>query len=233
MESTTGIGSGIYTGKVTRRIRDLYGIDGTYDGDIVKGICCPACALIRNDREVRRREEEKHVCHTLSTVGEPYRRERPMSAAALGTRMKYVAQTVTWPDEGTSDRGNWDGAQELRDIRLERVAPPPNAHRNKANGPHAASDDPQDIFEPRDDRTSREATVLSPITEQVSEDTDAGNAARFVENNPFRAIRAALQTSPESTSQHASPQSSFGSEPDRGPMEPQGPPSSCYDGAGY
>ncbi|KAK4451927.1 PLAC8 family-domain-containing protein [Podospora aff. communis PSN243] len=51
------IGSGIYTGKQTKRIRERYNIEGTYCDDVVKGIFCQPCSLIRNDIEIRRREK--------------------------------------------------------------------------------------------------------------------------------------------------------------------------------
>lgn len=53
------IGSGIYTGKETTRIREKYGIKGTAGDDITKGIFCQPCSLVRNDLEIRQREGMK------------------------------------------------------------------------------------------------------------------------------------------------------------------------------
>lgn len=53
------VGSGVYTGRQTHQIRKKYGIEGTYSDDIIKGIFCQPCSLIRNELEVRRREGEK------------------------------------------------------------------------------------------------------------------------------------------------------------------------------
>ncbi|KAK0652312.1 PLAC8 family-domain-containing protein [Cercophora newfieldiana] len=51
------IGSGIYTGKQTKRIRKTYNIKGNYCDDVAKGIFCQPCSLIRNDLEIRQREK--------------------------------------------------------------------------------------------------------------------------------------------------------------------------------
>lgn len=59
------IGSGIYTGRETRRIRNAYRIKGTYCDDITKGIFCQPCSLIRNDLEIRRREKDRGLELTL------------------------------------------------------------------------------------------------------------------------------------------------------------------------
>ncbi|KAK4230381.1 hypothetical protein QBC38DRAFT_357175 [Podospora fimiseda] len=55
---TGGIGSGVYTGKQTRQVREAYGIKGDYTDDVVKGIFCQPCSLIRNGLEIRRRKNE-------------------------------------------------------------------------------------------------------------------------------------------------------------------------------
>ncbi|KAK1766263.1 hypothetical protein QBC33DRAFT_542351 [Phialemonium atrogriseum] len=73
--------------------------------------------------------------------------------------------------------------------------------------------------------------MLSPINEGEPEDTTRAGTPRFVENSPFRNIRATLQTSPEFTSQHASPRSSFSSIREEGLLE-RCVPSSSFDGAG-
>ncbi|KAK3945783.1 hypothetical protein QBC46DRAFT_424524 [Diplogelasinospora grovesii] len=56
---TLYIGSGVYTAKQTKRIRESYGIRGTYRDDVFKGICCQPCSLTRNQLEIRQREFEK------------------------------------------------------------------------------------------------------------------------------------------------------------------------------
>ena len=55
-----GIGSGIYTAKQTRRVRETYGIPGSHHKDLVAGILCQPCSQIRNELEVRVREKDKH-----------------------------------------------------------------------------------------------------------------------------------------------------------------------------
>ncbi|KAK0720537.1 hypothetical protein B0H67DRAFT_643780 [Lasiosphaeris hirsuta] len=55
------IGSGIFTAKQTKRIRETYSIKGTYGDDVAKGIFCQPCSLIRNELEVRRRETDKRA----------------------------------------------------------------------------------------------------------------------------------------------------------------------------
>ncbi|KAM7218934.1 hypothetical protein V8F06_005670 [Rhypophila decipiens] len=54
--SSCYIGSGVYTGRETHRIRHKYLISGDYLQDIVNGICCQPCSLVRNEAEIRRRE---------------------------------------------------------------------------------------------------------------------------------------------------------------------------------
>ncbi|KAK0739286.1 hypothetical protein B0T21DRAFT_435995 [Apiosordaria backusii] len=54
---TLCIGSGVYVGKQTHHVRKTYGIQGKYSDDIAQGIFCQPCSLIRNELEVRRRED--------------------------------------------------------------------------------------------------------------------------------------------------------------------------------
>ncbi|KAK4193034.1 hypothetical protein QBC35DRAFT_469359 [Podospora australis] len=94
---TVGIGSGVYTAKQTREIRQTYGIKGKYGDDVVKGIFCQPCSLIRNGLEVRRRtrdraniellqaplplgEQTYHPLFTMST-NDAYRAEPQMSTS--------------------------------------------------------------------------------------------------------------------------------------------------------
>lgn len=46
---------GILAGLKREKIRSTYGIDGVRVVDLVAGICCTACVLMQNDREVRAR----------------------------------------------------------------------------------------------------------------------------------------------------------------------------------
>lgn len=62
------IGSGVYTGKQTHRIRKKYGIPGNYNDDIIKGICCQPCSLIRNENEIRQRESLNHALENRGPV---------------------------------------------------------------------------------------------------------------------------------------------------------------------
>lgn len=158
-----------------------------------------------------------------------------MSAtAALGTRVQYAPPTFSWPDGRSSDPGNWDGAQELT-----RLPPFSKTREGMAHGAGIVrSDSPRSLSELRNVRLSRRESVLSPIVERPSEDTNPGNRPRFVEDSPLRNIQAALRTSPECTSQNASPQlasilPSLASEQDAVPAEQQSVASSCYDGAGH
>ena len=65
------IGSGVYTGSQTRRVRKAYGIQGTYFDDLAKGIFCQPCSLIRNDLEIRRRETEEIYLHLAAGLRPP------------------------------------------------------------------------------------------------------------------------------------------------------------------
>lgn len=49
------LGSGIYTGEQTRRVRKAFHIKGNCCGDVASGILCQPCSLIRNNHEIRQR----------------------------------------------------------------------------------------------------------------------------------------------------------------------------------
>ena len=65
------IGSGVYTGSQTRRVRKAYGIQGSYFDDLAKGVFCQPCSLIRNDLEIRRRETEEIYLHLAAGLRPP------------------------------------------------------------------------------------------------------------------------------------------------------------------
>lgn len=75
-----GISSSIMTSNEIGRVRKLYGIKGSHKNDVVTAVFCPCCSVLRNELEVRTREEEKwHAAHD-GKVEKPYSPERPMTA---------------------------------------------------------------------------------------------------------------------------------------------------------
>jgi len=65
------IGSGVYTGRQTTRIRETYGIQGTHEDDVITGIFCQPCSLIRNELEIRRRENARRQLELSSGLRPP------------------------------------------------------------------------------------------------------------------------------------------------------------------
>ncbi|KAK4164936.1 hypothetical protein QBC43DRAFT_209795 [Cladorrhinum sp. PSN259] len=88
---TLGIGSGVYTGKQTRKIRETYGIQGDYTDDIVKGIFCQPCSLIRNGLEVRRRKDE-NINLGLFQAPMPLGENQYEPMYTMGTNLAYVPE---------------------------------------------------------------------------------------------------------------------------------------------
>lgn len=146
------------------------------------------------------------------------------AAATNRERTQHVTSKSTLPSEWSSDPGNWDGAHELaRAIPLSRM------RKGRADGVFVGMNNTKNAVESRYIQLSRPRHDLGPIAERESEDTSTGMALRFVENNPFRSIRAALRTSPEYVSQCASPHLSLGSEQEAAAVEQQSGSSSCYN----
>ncbi|KAK4462146.1 hypothetical protein QBC42DRAFT_297115 [Cladorrhinum samala] len=88
---TLGIGSGVYTGKQTRRIRDIYGIKGDYTNDVAKGIFCQPCSLIRNGLEIRQRNAD-NVHLGLFQAPIPLGENQYEPIYAMGTNLAYSSE---------------------------------------------------------------------------------------------------------------------------------------------
>jgi hypothetical protein len=92
------IGSGVLTAQQNRRIRERYGIKGTYPQDLIEGIFCPCCSLNRNEHELLYRE------------GEKAKQQGPRASVAFGdnTDNAYSLEprmTASGPRGEGSDRG--------------------------------------------------------------------------------------------------------------------------------
>ncbi|KAK0619766.1 PLAC8 family-domain-containing protein [Immersiella caudata] len=166
------IGSGIYTGKQTKRIRKTYNIKGNYCDDVAKGIFCQPCSLIRNDLEIRRRErvdtnielaaglrapmpfgEENYRPIFVMPNTEGYRREPYMTAVNLPI---HQVRGSHYHPRGEDPHAEplYPTEEEIREHerRWKELAPLPEI-------PHVAS--PLENIE-------RRSQLLTPISEQDS-----------------------------------------------------------------
>ncbi|KAK3997504.1 hypothetical protein QBC44DRAFT_68266 [Cladorrhinum sp. PSN332] len=88
---TLGIGSGVYTGKQTRQIRETYGIKGDYTDDVVKGIFCQPCSLIRNGHEIRQRKGD-NINLGLFQAPVPLGENQYEPMYTMGANLAYVPE---------------------------------------------------------------------------------------------------------------------------------------------
>ena len=204
-----GIGCCIYTGKETRHIRELYGIDGSYPADIAKGVLCYSCSLMRNELEVRKREEERQLRQNLGLVDDPYSQIQPMvSPSARIKTPRNVPQTSRnslWI--GPSDRNDGDGGGQSEESKSSRAASPPRAGKPPRKGGARGVEHgrPAPVAGQVGKQLVRRAKMLSPIEEGTCEDSTSDGTPRLVENNICRTVQVALQSSPEPLPQRASP----------------------------
>ncbi|KAH8898565.1 hypothetical protein GQ53DRAFT_419682 [Thozetella sp. PMI_491] len=172
-----GFGSGVYTAKQTRRVRETYDIPGTYSDDVVKGIFCLPCSQIRNELEVRTREAEKQgresgYLEPPVPLGETY---RPMDA--MTGEDPYESQPPMRVVSPTPTDSNITG-QTLPENRMgfPRMTPVyPNGMRPDSGGL-------QSIRQPvGPDASDRRGKMLTPILEG-GEDVER---SRYGENTPL------------------------------------------------
>jgi len=196
------IGSGIYTGKQTKRIRKTYNIKGNYCDDIAKGIFCQPCSLIRNDLEIRRREkvdnnielaaglhpplpfgEENYRQMYAMPVTEGYRTEPYMTAANIpiqqGREMHFHPGAEGSGGQGARPVPLYPTEQEIRD------------HERSWRGLDPLPEIPQ-VASPLEG-IERRAQLLTPISEQDS--LDDPRLQQLRENNPqFPQVRHWLRS---------------------------------------
>lgn len=175
------IGSGIYTGRETKRIRKTYRIKGTYCDDIAKGIFCQPCSLIRNDLEIRRREKDREIEITLGLrapvpLGE--QAFRPMYAMPIteGYRAEPQMSTSSVPQDTNSKRGEG--------VRKMPLYPTEQDLREANNAWGGVIDLPQipDVSSPLVD-LERRPQLLTPISEHDS--TESPLVQHLDENTPY------------------------------------------------
>ncbi|KAB5575442.1 hypothetical protein GE09DRAFT_593304 [Coniochaeta sp. 2T2.1] len=95
------ISCSVLTSSGTRRIRMLYGIKGSNKNDVLTSIFCPCCSVLRNELEVRTREEEKwNDKHGM--VVEPYVPEALMTLSRVSSGKENRA-----PSRKNSTRGSF------------------------------------------------------------------------------------------------------------------------------
>ncbi|CCC13904.1 hypothetical protein SMACR_07974 [Sordaria macrospora] len=134
------IGSGIYTGKETTRIREKYGIKGTTGDDITKGILCQPCSLIRNDLEIRQRESMKREADLPPPrpIGESYQpifaiKPDGYKSEPRMTTPRGILKPITSPETSSPP----DGQPTLREVRFHEPG--------QANAPNVAASHPTEV----------------------------------------------------------------------------------------
>ncbi|KAJ4411243.1 porphobilinogen deaminase [Neurospora sp. IMI 360204] len=178
------IGSGIYTGRETTRIRKKYGIKGTAGDDITTGILCQPCSLIRNDLEIRQREGMKQEADLPPPrpLGEDYQpifaiKPDGYKSEPRMTTPRGILKPITSPETSSPP----DGQPAMREVRFHEPG--------QGNAPNVAASYPTEVgyvsqspISPRTEagpstanqRRSREGT-LTPIEEadnQVAEERE-------------------------------------------------------------
>ncbi|KAK3498741.1 porphobilinogen deaminase, dipyromethane cofactor binding domain-containing protein [Neurospora hispaniola] len=168
------IGSGIYTGRETTRIRQKYGIKGTAGDDMTRGIFCQPCSLIRNDLEIRQREGMKQEADLPPPrpLGEDYQpifaiKPDGYKSEPRMTTPRGILKPITSPESSSPP----DGQPALREVHFHEPG--------QGNAPNVAASYPAEVghvsqssFSPRTEggpsivnqRRSREGT-LTPIEE--------------------------------------------------------------------
>ncbi|KAK0635805.1 hypothetical protein B0T17DRAFT_612620 [Bombardia bombarda] len=200
------IGSGVYTGKQTQRVRETYGIKGSYSDDIVKGIFCQPCSLIRNEIEIRRRENENRDIELASLQQPPLplgeRNYRPLFSIPNNDAYKPEPQML-------AANNNNNGRPQGREVHFHetpqdsgkngrRIVPLyPTEHDRDQNIkiwkglelpqiPHVASPESNDGL-------SRRSQALTPISERDS--TEDPHLHQLRENKPnFPQVQDWLQS---------------------------------------
>ncbi|KHE84124.1 hypothetical protein GE21DRAFT_1308875 [Neurospora crassa] len=195
------IGSGIYTGRETTRIRQKYGIKGTAGDDMTRGIFCQPCSLIRNDLEIRQREGMKQEADLPPPrpLGEDYQpifaikpdgyKSEPRMTTPRGILKPIASPEISSPT---------DGQPALREVHFHEPGQG-NAPNVAASYPAEGGHVSQSSFSPRTEggpstvnqRRSREGT-LTPIEEA---DNQAGE-----ERNKSTTLGPAMNTFQRTTS---------------------------------
>ncbi|EDO64947.2 hypothetical protein NCU10291 [Neurospora crassa OR74A] len=195
------IGSGIYTGRETTRIRQKYGIKGTAGDDMTRGIFCQPCSLIRNDLEIRQREGMKQEADLPPPrpLGEDYQpifaikpdgyKSEPRMTTPRGILKPIASPEISSPP---------DGQPALREVHFHEPGQG-NAPNVAASYPAEGGHVSQSSFSPRTEggpstvnqRRSREGT-LTPIEEA---DNQAGE-----ERNKSTTLGPAMNTFQRTTS---------------------------------
>ncbi|KAK4645965.1 porphobilinogen deaminase [Podospora bellae-mahoneyi] len=163
---TLSIGSGVYVGKQTHHIRKTYGIQGKYSDDIAQGIFCQPCSLIRNELEVKKREELRDRVIMMQQTGPVPIGEGPEGFRALYTMAPVMQGYRAEPRMSAShshvdeERGE-NGQREVALFPREQLPEIPNVGS------------PLDPF-------ARRNEALTPITERDS--TEEGGRCRGGEN---------------------------------------------------
>ncbi|KAL2025000.1 hypothetical protein VTK56DRAFT_2 [Thermocarpiscus australiensis] len=157
-----GITSGIAVAKQTRFIRETYGISGTRRKDKIEGIFCQPCSLIRNDLEVRQREEVKRnaaLAQAPAPLGENGYRQLHAMSPNDGYRLELPMTSISPTQEDSSRTFSQTAAVLLR--------PPETAHVASSDG--------------SDDYSRRRSQVLTPISERDSlEDPHLGQGGGVI-----------------------------------------------------
>ncbi|KAL1849623.1 hypothetical protein VTK73DRAFT_9844 [Phialemonium thermophilum] len=158
-----GIGSGILTARDTRRIRDLYGVDGKYGDDVARAICCPAYSLAHNEFRLCRQEERSRLGHAdRNSVGVPYQSERPMEASVSPESEDDMR--LLSPSPSTWESRRWEEA-ERRDsgsVTVDGAGAEGSDHEsNRYTGDGSLADN--DAFEPRDEPPLPQTSITMPV----------------------------------------------------------------------
>ncbi|KAM7186107.1 hypothetical protein V8F33_012019 [Rhypophila sp. PSN 637] len=188
------IGSGVYTGRETHRIRHKYLISGDYLKDIVNGICCQPCSLIRNEAEIRHRElypGPERQSYTEASGG-PMDMEpqafQPMYAFAVSGQNQPISPrpaneeyrpepNMTLEDRGQARRESASREVDVQKPMQEKSGP----HGAGAISPYRSDDDfeytnrslPRTLDAGRPltmDALLRRNQALTPISERESEE---------------------------------------------------------------
>jgi Cys-rich protein (TIGR01571 family) len=74
-------GWGVFTANETRRVREKYNIEGDFGNDLANGLFCPCCSIIRNELEIRRRENAHELGYVppAGFVEDQYHSPPPMT----------------------------------------------------------------------------------------------------------------------------------------------------------
>lgn len=189
-----GISCSVFTSNEIRRIRELYGIEGSPKKDVITAILCPCCSILRNESEVCTREEE--MWNELHGPGDKgYAPEKPMTAAlpdgVHSGKENRAPRKDSIPIAPGSSLRNGNGSRRSSASSVQQSAKNQGTQKRTPDGQAAASarlgsnspslslassGNGETVTCTVIDRGQRhilhlDRGVLTPVTERLSEDT--------------------------------------------------------------